>query len=180
MKPFGGRPFGNPPTRFSHLRTACRSVARRGHTRVFRPASRALRGARASRAFSRSWREAPIEARRGSGTTCVHRAFYCDHLRLAFPATVHGASATGDLQLFGPAGPSRSSWYIGGSIVTKRSHQRPAAAVSFRIGPCGQTPRSSPAGRARSNNEGQPSAAPSNPACSGLATLAADAAVRRT
>ena len=39
----------------------------------------------------------------------------------------------------------------------------------------GQTPRSSTRGRGHAKSEGQPSAAPSNPACSGLALLAADA-----
>ena len=132
MKPFGQRLHEDSPTRLAYL---CAAVPVRcpPGTYTSSPAS-----------ISRtSWNsniasvltvlaEGTDLSPRVSGTTGVPRAFYCDHLRLGFTATVHGVSATGKLQLFGPAGPSRSSKYIGVPIVSKRNHQRSSAAVSFR------------------------------------------------
>jgi hypothetical protein len=50
-------------------------------------------------------------------------------------AGVRGTSAAEEVQLFGPAGPSQSSWYIGVPTVPKRSHQRSASAISFPDAP---------------------------------------------
>ena len=153
----------------------CLSVARRGHAPVIPPASRALRAARTHRVSSQCRREAPIEARRPPGTTGVPSAFYCEHLHRKFWQAFEVRRLPRKCSCLARPVPRG----LPGTSAYRRSRREATSGrpLPFRSGTLrsGQTPRFAPGGRAQSNNEGQPNAAPSNPACSGLATLAADA-----
>jgi hypothetical protein len=141
----------------------CLSVARRGHAPVSPPAARALRGARTVRASSRCRREAPIEARRQPGTTGVPTAFYRDHLHRGFWQAFVALRLSWKCSCSARPVPRSSP----GTSAYRWSRRE---SISGRQLPCrsgtflsGHTPRFSTGGRARSNNEGQTNAAPSNP-----------------
>ena len=178
MKPFGKRPHGGPPTRLGDL---CASVPVNCPPRTYTSQPVSI-----SRTSSRS-NVAGVVTVSAGGT---HRSPQgVRHNRrpqgLLLRPSTSGVSGKRPwrfgcraLQLFGrpvPRGLPGTSTRRRFRRETTSGRQRPCRSETYLSG---QTPRSSTGGRARSNNEGQPSAAPSNPGCSGLATLAAEPTVR--
>ena len=110
MKPFGQRLHEDSPTRLAYL---CAAVPVRcpPGTYTSSPASISRTSWHSSIAGVLTVLAGGTDlSPQGSGTTGVPSAFYCDHLRLGFPATVHGVSAA-----------VRPSPFLAASLVHRRT-----------------------------------------------------------